>query len=553
MTTLYATTRQTSIRWPEPIETVYQAQRRPRIAGTPQGHRPDITRSMRLLIGSVVDLGADRPHGLISWLAAGLQTSRQTIYDIGARCLASAEITSDPVEPAEHSKVGRNRLVRAALTMLVAGAIRLRGAQLCLEHLMGQRPALGWLSELVDEAGERAGRVLEAADWTGVGELITARDELFLGDMAWLLTVDARSHAIVSGYVENGVNADTWAASLALDQLRTGFQIVGLAEDGASWFPASIGRAQDYLDEPFSLAVQKDVWHLLDAAEKTARDAERIALNRLAIAERKASRVGRGLMAIYDFDGWEAAHARADQAIQQADAIRIAVTLLHEVLDVVDRRTAAILDRDTAAWYLAEIVAHLRATDSDLAATLADHVAGQADEIVTFHDWLSLELAAWRDNALAHFEDAALVDLFQRAVASHWQLTRAVTNGQSALRRQANVKAAAVQSLCHNDPVAEQLADVLFAALDGTIRTSSACENVNSILRAYIQGRRAFKNRRTAQNWLNLFVLWYNMHTFQRGKRARHSPFELAGVTVHAPDGKPTTDWLTALGYAEAA
>jgi hypothetical protein len=45
MTTLYATTSQTSTRWSEPFETVYQAQRRLRGARSTRGHRPDITRS----------------------------------------------------------------------------------------------------------------------------------------------------------------------------------------------------------------------------------------------------------------------------------------------------------------------------------------------------------------------------------------------------------------------------------------------------------------------------------------------------------------------------
>ena len=553
MSTLYATTSQTSTRWSESLEPVYQAQRRLRGARSARGHRPDITRSLRLLIASAVDLGDARPHGMITWLAAVLGTSRQTIYDIGETWIAATWTQAGLSSVTESPSERRNRIARAALTMLVVGAMRLRGVELCLEQLLGERRSLGWLSGLVDEAGQRAGAVLEAAEWTGSGEMITARDELFFGDTAWLLTVDARSHAIVSGYVENGVDAETWAVSLALDQLRTGHRIVGLAEDAGAWFPASIGLAQAYLDAPCRLVVQKDVWHLLDKAWQSVRDAERIALRRLAAAEEKARPVRPGFLAIRDFDGWEAAHARADQSIQHADTVHTAVAILHEALELVDRRTGAVLDRDTAGWYLEQIVALLRNTDNDLAESLAGSLERQAHELLTFHDWLAMDLAAWRNAALVHFEDAALVDLFERSVARAWQRSRAVTNGRTQLRLSAQDAAAAVQGLCHNDPVARQLADDLFAALDGTVRTSSAAENVNSTLRAYIWGRRAFKNRRTAQNWLNLLMLWYNLHTFQRGKRAGRSPFDLAGVVVRGPDGRPTKDWLTALGYAQAA
>jgi hypothetical protein len=43
------------------------------------------------------------------------------------------------------------------------------------------------------------------------------------------------------------------------------------------------------------------------------------------------------------------------------------------------------------------------------------------------------------------------------------------------------------------------------------------------------------------------------MRPFERGKRAGQSPFALAGVTVYSPDGRPTDDWLEALGYPAAA
>ena len=385
-----------------------------------------------------------------------------------------------------------------------------------LDAQPGRGRSLGWLSELVDEAGPRAGAVLEAADWTGAGEMIAARDELFFNGLVWLLTVDARSHAILSGHVENGVDAEVWGLSLALDQERTGYRVAGLSEDDASWYAASIGAAQQYLDSPFRLAVQKDVWHLLKRAR-------------------------------------QAAHAATDRAIWRADQLWIAAELLTEVLELVDRRTGEILDRDTADWYLQAIIQHLHDTGGKPATSLAKALKRQAPELLTFHDWLAMDLAGWRKCARAHFDDADLADLFERAVARAWQRARAVTNGARHQRPRAHRAAAAVEGLCQNDPMAQQLAKAVDRLLDRTVRTSSACENVNSILLAYLWGRRAFKNRRTAQNWLNLLMLWYNLHVFQRGKRAKHSPFELAGVVVHTPDGRPTTDWLAALGYAPAA
>lgn len=555
MSTLYATTGRKSTTWFEPFETVYQAQQRERGKRSGRGHRPDITWPLRLLIASAVALGESRPHGMITWLAEVLETSRQTIYDIGKAWAAreADEAQALATEEAESPGERRNRLARTVLTLLVAGSVSLRGVQLCLKEILGDSCSLGWLSELVNEAGQRAGAALAAADWSGATELILARDELFFGDTAWLTLVDTKSHAVVGGHVEDAVDAETWAVALAVAELQTGFKITGLTEDGGSWYPASISKAQELLDSPFRAVVQKDTWHVLTKAGQVLCDADRIALRCLEKAEKKASWFRPGLMRIHDFKGWEKAHEQADRAISVADSIRTAVDLLPEVLDLVDRRTHAILDRDTAQWYLEQIQLHLHGIDSDLAASLAGSLETQGHELLTFHDWLALGLAPWRAATAEHFEEPELADLFERAVARAWHLSRALTNGRTGLRRAADHAADEVRSLCQNDPTAELLAKRLFDLLDGTARTSSAAENFNSFIRAYIWGRRFFRDRRTAQNWFNLLLLWYNLHSFQRGKRKGHSPFELAGVVVHRPDGRPTTDWLEAMGYAEAA
>lgn len=551
MSIMYPTTAAESTRWPEPIETAYQAQQRRHGAAMPGARRPDIARPMRLLIGSIVDLGEARPRGMITWLAEVLDTSRQSIYSIGAVWSnGPGWSASRPAGADQRRPMQRHELAQAALTLLVVGAMQLRAVQRCMAALLGNTRSIGWLSGLVDEAGQRAGAVLAAADWSGAQRMIVSRDELFQGELAWLLTVDTYSHAIVSGYVETKVDSGTWGLSLALDALKTGDKIAGLVEDAAAWYPPSVAQAGALLGAPFAPSIQKDTWHLMDQARHTARDADRIALKHLAAAERKATKISPTFMAIYDFKGYEAAHERSDRAIATADAIRVAVDLLGGALAVVDRRTDRILDHSTAAWYLEAIVTHLEDTGSDLAESLAGTIRRQTNDLLRFHDPLDASLATWRQQTLAHFADPELVDLFERDVARAWRLARAVTGGRYRLKRLADQAAAQVQSLCHGDSEAHCLAQALDDLLDGTIRTSSASENVNSILRAYLWGRRYFPGRRNAQNWLNLLVLWHNMRVFERGKRAGKSPFQWAGVTVFAPDGQPTDDWLVALGYA---
>jgi hypothetical protein len=66
-------------------------------------------------------------------------------------------------------------------------------------------------------------------------------------------------------------------------------------------------------------------------------------------------------------------------------------------------------------------------------------------------------------------------------------------------------------------------------------------ECVNSLLRPFLDGR-----KQTDQGCLDLFRFWHNVHPFERGKRAGHSPAQLVGIDVPA-------DVLTLLGLAPKA
>jgi hypothetical protein len=66
-------------------------------------------------------------------------------------------------------------------------------------------------------------------------------------------------------------------------------------------------------------------------------------------------------------------------------------------------------------------------------------------------------------------------------------------------------------------------------------------ECVNSLLRPFLDGR-----KHTDQGCLELFRFLHNVHPFERGKRAGHSPAQLVGLDV--PE-----DVLTLLGLAPKA
>ena len=87
------------------------------------------------------------------------------------------------------------------------------------------------------------------------------------------------------------------------------------------------------------------------------------------------------------------------------------------------------------------------------------------------------------------------------------------------------------------------LAQDLLNLLEQVVRTSSAAEAINSVLRPFMNSRREATDQTSRQLFLNLFCLWFNMHKFDRGPRSGKSPYQLAGIDLG------TEDWLTLLGY----
>ena len=173
-----------------------------------------------------------------------------------------------------------------------------------------------------------------------------------------------------------------------------------------------------------------------------------------------------------------------------------------------------------------------------------------------FVDLLELKLGPWQRQLAQYLPDETQRQFFQATVARAWRLNRAVVNGHPTFRPQAEFATALLTELIAADPLAFNRAEALLNILEGVVRTSCAAETINSILRSYLTVKRSFQSRQTAQAWLNLFCLWFNMHLLKRSKR-RHgekpmSPYQYAGIKVYTDDGHETLDWLEAIGYSLA-
>jgi hypothetical protein len=531
--------------WPEPMELIWQMQPGVSQEMNPRWKRQNIRLPDRAFIGAVMNLPrAVRPWGAITWLASAYRTSRETLYTIGSQVsqalLCSGQETGRREQPLllptpyapewPTLTVTDNRLKRTILTFLLPGGVTLRPMQDCLDVALDVTRSVGFLSQFIDQTGRRAGEILDQIDYSPLGDIILARDETYFNDLAFLIGVEPRSYVLLAGQVEQGCDGETWGLSLAFDQAREGLQIVGLAEDGALFYPRSQREAAGLLQAEFSVPVQKDVWHAEDKAAQAVSDVERIALRKLQKAWKMEQELASPAWDEDTFNAWAELEQEAERLVEMSGQVRFWCGCLCDALEIVDWRSGEIRDREINAWLLDETIQGLRQLAHPCVNKLVTYLQNQQDELLTFLDWLEIHLVPWRRKLARILPDTQAQVFFERTVARAWRLNRALVNGHRQFRSEAEFALALLAELIADEDRLHVLAHELLNILENVIRTSCAAETVNSILKPYLWVKRSFQSRKTAQNWFNLFRLWFCMHPFKRShkRKSRTSQRELA-------------------------
>jgi hypothetical protein len=539
--TLYLQKQQSSVTWPEPIESTWQllggdcaCELAPKL--------PHLGLSDILFMTTLMSLPRDRrPWGVVSWMADVFVLSRPALYALADRVQQRLLPPTEPLTIAAPKKKAATieltptRVARTTLTTSLPGKTAIRPLRHVLGEAFDQTRSIGWINELLMTAGGKAGCVLRGVDTSPLGIVIAARDETFFQGHPLLLIIDPVSTTILFAEVTRDRKADTWGAALLIAQ-EQGVTIGGLVEDMARMYDKSQKEAG------LKLPVQKDIWHNQRDGSQVLRDLERAAFR----STRAVIKLEKQLLKTWDdslfTEKYIPAVAKEEQRYDQHAAFAEWLSHLCDALELVDGRSGEIRDRSINEWLLAETLTAM----SDIAhprvqkwvKTLRNHQS----QLLTSLDWLAASLPPYREQ-LAQVVPVEKQDSFMRIVARHWRLQQALINGHRSFRHQAQEAEVALQQLITDDIQLQQMAENLLRLLDAACRTSSMLEGINGLLKQFLHNHQAFRSPETLQLYLNLFVLWHNMRVFERGKRQGKSPYQLAGIDPGADD------WLALLGY----
>lgn len=448
-------------------------------------------------------LDPSRPWGLVTDLAKEYQVSRKFLYEQRDRAetgLLTALVAQSPGSKPVSTilTVDREHLQKSIVTLAVAMPGSIRNIQVCLEAILGKRRSIGFISQTLQQAGEAASQQnqLLAFPQPVLGEA----DEIFQGRNPCLTVVDARSFAILQLLPQTQRDAITWGVSF-LNLQEQGISFQDLACDGAQGIRSGMKQAG------MSVPLRPDLFHLLQGANILTRRLERKAYEAIEQADkaRRAEleerlpkrRQGRPLkvqMSLAEAQGQE------EQAIRRYDLF---VWLQQEIRQALEPIASSdmLASAGQAEETLETAITLLKELEDTNINTYAKKLLEHEDELLAPLVWLEQQLAPYRQG-LDSDTEATII----------WAYRHREELGLE------NPYQGFPSELC---PVVE----AFWQALSTFHRSSSLAESLHSWLRPYLQAHRGMPD------WLMpLLQLYWNHHTFQRGKRKGKTPLSLAGI-----------------------
>jgi hypothetical protein len=362
-------------------------------------------------------------------------------------------------------------------------------------------------------------------DWQPKVKETLSGDEIYSNGSPNLLVVGNESLYIYALTRQPACDGDTWGCVL-LDSPHP----AQFASDGGLGLAAGAQAA--------GIRVHQLDWdHLLRPLWGQAARLERQAYAALQALEARAAQFHQTQTVKrleYHLSVWEHLRSDAEAKLSKFDQFYSLARQVDAQFGLIDLESGQMRDPVAAASQLRSVGKQLNQWEGRIYTKLSANLTNWADKLFAYQPILQQALAPltqqWGTSAL-------------QALARLWQLEADAKRQPIALIHRSAHQAA--WNHCLDEAVSLLGMEPLMPAwlalcqvLNRSWRGSMLCECVNSLLRPVLAHRKS-----SDQGCLELFRFLHNAHPFARGKRAGHSPAELAGILV--PE-----DPLTLLGLA---
>ena len=358
-------------------------------------------------------------------------------------------------------------------------------------------------------------------------KITAVADEIFIGNQPILITLDPISSTILSIELVETRSEEIWKNHISEIEAEEKIEIISMATDGGKGLCSAVSKK--------NIAWQPDTYH--------------------AIAHRLGNGVNRLEAKAYKRIEIEYERKRI---ISSAKTQKVINQRRYKYAKACKETIKSIEIYDTFYYLYSYIIKEMQSFHSDgrlrnkveaqgnieVALELIESLENQAiNKQITTIKRILPELLNYFDEAkraIKRCKDLAIDDETITTLTLVWKWNKALIKAKKMLRR----KKAREEYLFYLEYAKETLGDrfenlktAIFTELDKIIQASSMVENINSILRPYLNNSKNQIN----QEFLNLFAFYHNHRRYADGKRKGKIPMEIL------TGKKQEKDWLPLL------
>lgn len=446
-------------------------------------------------------LNPSRPWGLVTLLSDIYGVSRKFLYELSHKAEFSILKALDGQAPGRKPKtetliLDDNYKQRSIVTLATVIPASIRGIQTCMEELYKTHCSLGYISQTLQQAGEAAKNQnqLVVPKQLVLGEA----DEIFSGRHPCLTVVDGNSFAVLQLSPQPSRDAVAWGV-IFIEMQERGVDFLDLACDGAKGIRAGAEEAG------LCIPIRPDLFHLTREASRLKNHLESLAYKAIEEAERARRseieanaghhRRGPYLKVIKSVPE---AERQEEESMERYDLF---VWLCEEIRQSLEPWTSEyILTSSTQSRQTLETAIELmKELGSIKVKEYASDLKRHLEELLSPLLWLEGKLSCCRVGLDSGMESTIIWSYKHRHELGIDDSSEGCFEGFPLDIR----------------PVVQSF----WAALRLFHRSSSIAESLHSWLRPY------FVMHRVIPEWLTpLLQIYWNHHTFQRGKRKGKNP-----------------------------
>jgi len=475
--------------------------------------REDLTADIRCKIAYLAYLAQENKiYGAITKIAKDYAISQAFIYMLLFSFRQNILLTFSPIPEFKKTYLKREAIKEMLLQRMV-GKSSIEAISTIMKYRNLKFSSVGTISKFLSEIGKLLPNTLILKD--SVKILLTfVSDEIFAKSIPILITVDPKSSAILRIELASNRNGETWAAHFEVIE-KNGITALNIVSDegkglqkgiktalkNAIWQPdtfhAIAHRLGKYVDK-----LEKKAYKMIENEYKAEKTLDKIEKSTETEAESKL---------------YIEAKKKAEAEIEMYEKFLSIYQYIISLLNIFDKDGELIERKHTEE-------------KMEIAFKSIQELGNESlNKKIESIQKIMPNLLNYFDQAKQYVEKCKELNIDKNALKSlflEWQWNKSVIKSKKKKRRnyakqQRDLYAKLAEEILKKDYKTTK--EKVFDELNNIVKASSMVENINSILRTYLNGSKNQLN----QNFLNLFMFYHNHRRYLAGERKGKTPMEL--------------------------